>query len=192
MSLSLRGELLFLALSLLFGILLGLLYDLFRFLRALLGVYPLKAVKAGRAAPVPKVITFFLDTLYMLSSGVLYIVFVYALHSGIFRFYSVAMLALGAFLYLKTLSRVLLFLLLHVSKMLRRFLSLLLSPFWRCFCTFLRKMHCFLRGFVVKYKQKQAKRRTLRAQQQKKERGSDKKTAKKDSERIFVFGKAVK
>ena len=62
MSLSLRGELLFLALSLLFGILLGLLYDLFRFLRALLGVYPLKAVKSGRAAPVPKVIitTFFI------------------------------------------------------------------------------------------------------------------------------------
>lgn len=193
MSLTLRGELVFLSLSLFAGVVFGFFYDVFCFFRALFGIS--SPLPKGRAL-VKTLVVFFLDTVFVVFSGAFYIVFMYAYHSGVFRLYSLAALFCGAFLYAKTTSRLVLPLFLKLAAAVRTLLSLLLSPLGRVFGVvssvfflFLRKMRCFLRGIVVKYKRKRKEKRSLRATQKEKSALPSENLRKYESERCFVFGK---
>lgn len=107
------------------GVLLGVLYDAFFLLRALLGAhtgkrgktrlttlrYPLLPPDFGKREPgrvgrgLSLAITAVLDFLYALTCGILFLLFTYAQSEGVFRFYCLLAAALGFFLYARTLGR---------------------------------------------------------------------------------------
>ncbi len=176
MTVSQKGELLFFIASFLFGVGAGILYDGFRFLRMLLGMRragnecPKKDKERGKLS-LAGAVTFLLDFLYVLIGGVLYTLFLYEMHSGIFRFYSLLALGLGTLLYLKTLSRVLLFLLAPVAVFLKHLTGRILYPLgkfframYRIFLKLLRKMRCFSQKIVLNYKRKEKKQNKRKSQ----------------------------
>lgn len=209
MTVTLEGELIFFAASLLFGLLAGVLYDAFRFLRTLLGIRAPKAVRAPsspnnaeaqgktpskkRGLPVGHIFTGFADFGYVVSVGVLYILLIYAVHSGIFRFYSLFALLLGIFLYLKTISHAVLFFLLPLAGFFRRVLQYVFYPLYkplllicRIFLKILCKMRCFSQKNVLKYKQRRQNKRGEKSEKNKMKSPASKPTAKCG---VYSFGK---
>lgn len=194
MTVSQKGELLFFIASFLFGVGNGILYDGFRFLRMLLGVRragnecPQKNKERGKLS-LAGVVTFLLDFLCILIGGVLYTLFLYEAHSGIFRFYSLLALGLGTLLYLKTLSRVTLFLLAPAAVFLKRLANGILYPsrkffraIFRVFLKLLRKMRCFSHKIVLNYKRKEKKRNKRKSQTKMEEKSTV-------TELMYSFGK---
>lgn len=127
MTVSMWGELLFLLLSLLFGVGLGGLYSLLRITRMLIGVrypeqnggfrgisLPLLADKtAARFLKRKREGALFLpvflgDLFFFLTFAFAYSIFLYAMHSGVFRLYSLLGVCGGFFLWDFTLGRLLL------------------------------------------------------------------------------------
>ena len=184
MTVALREELTFLLVSLLFGVLFGILYDAFRFLRELLGI------RTKNARVLARLLTVLLDFLCVLSGGVFYTVLIYAHHNGVFRFYSLFALLFGTLLYMKTLSRAVLLLLLPAAKGIRRVLRCVFNPFYKLFyafsCIFLRiirKIHCVSRKIVINYNKKKENK------QNKKKPQKNTDEAKCHSAGTYVFGK---
>lgn len=196
MTVSQKSELLFFLLSFLFGVGFGVLYDGFRLLRMLLFVREgAKAPPKTKKEKVKKcslsgAVTFFLDFLYVLAGGVLYTVFLYEAHSGIFRFYSLLALGIGTLLYLKTLSRVTIFLLAPMVVFVKRVAKSVLYPLGklfklsaRIFLKVSRKMRCFSHKIVLNYNKKKEKKQNKRKPQNKAEEKSGVTGA------TYVFGK---
>lgn len=180
MTVSQKSELLFFLLSFLFGVGLGVLYDGFRLLRILLGVregakVPPKTKKEkAKKCSLSGTVTFLLDFLYVLTGGIVYTLFLYEAHSGIFRFYSLLALGIGALLYMKTLSRATLFLLAPIVLIVKRVAKSVLYPskkllkgFIRIFLKALRKMRCFSHEIVLNYSKKKEKKQNKRKPQSK-------------------------
>ena len=191
MTVSQKGELIFFAVSFLLGLANGVLYDVFRFFRMLLGVRKAQAKpqKQNKSKlSLSDIVTFFLDFLYVLLFGALYILFLYEIHSGVFRAYSLLAMGLGALLYFKTVSRVILFLLVPTVLFLRRVGYATLYPFGKIFrfvfgtfLKLLRKMRCFSHKIVLKYKRKEKKKKQIKTQAK-----VEKNTA---ATGIYTFGK---
>jgi len=116
--------------SLLFGAFAGIYYDIFGFFRSLLPSAP--ANERGRRL-LAHVLTFFLDFLCVLSLGALFVLFLYELHDGVFRFYTLPPLLLGAVLYAKTARKAVRFLLLHLSFWIKKLIYLLFHPLFAAF-----------------------------------------------------------
>lgn len=128
MTVSFLSELRFFLLSFVFGAFGGVYYDLFRFLRAL---------KGQKASPEKQHLwrnflsfaaLFILDFLCVSSLGAIYCVFLYETHNGFFRFYSLASVLLGFFLYQKTVGKMIVFLLRRMAFLIRKCLSFLFYP----------------------------------------------------------------
>ena len=140
MTFSLYAEARLVLCSLFFGIGAGLYYDIFGFFRALLPSAPEN--RRGRRL-LSYTVTFLFDFLCVVSLGVLLILFLYELHDGVFRFYILPSLLLGAVLYAKTVGKAVRFLLTRLSFWLKRLINLLFYPlfavFGNIFLPFLRK-----------------------------------------------------
>ena len=126
--------------ALFFGIGAGLYYDIFGFFRSLLP--SASANKKGRRL-LAHASTFLFDFLCVLSLGALFVLFLYELHDGVFRFYTLPPLLLGAVLYAKTARRVVRFLLDRLSFWIKKLIYLLFYPliagFGNIFLPFLQK-----------------------------------------------------
>ena len=187
MTVALKGELVFFLFSFLFGVAVGFYYDGFRFLRAFFGLRGGK--KGKRRAVAEGILLGTLDFLFIFSGGVAYTVLIYGTHSGVFRFYSLFALTLGVALYMKTLSRLALPLLLFLAKAVRRALKTVFYPFFRIsrafshvFLHILCKIRCFLRKNVLNYNKRSKKRNNKKAKTAPKEKS-------KEQNGALVFGK---
>lgn len=141
MSVSFLSECVFCAFSLLLGGLFGIAYDVFRFFRAVLGIRVPQ--KKERAAVFRLFVLFFFDFFTMLFFGVVYCLFLYACHDGIFRVYSLAALTGGAVLYHFTLERAVRACLHFCAEGMRRMLSFLIHPFLPIIYWLLHKKDAF-------------------------------------------------
>ncbi len=138
MTVSFWAELRFLGFAFLFGVFCGIYYDVFRFLRALLG-----RRKALCTPSLPHRIFYISavlirDFLCIVLLGVLYVLFLYETHDGIFRFYSLFSLSAGILLYEKTIGRWILIFFRRTAFWIRKFLSFLFYP---VFCIY-RNIFC--------------------------------------------------
>ncbi len=130
--------------SLGFGFMLGFLYDIFKFLRALL--------KRSKG------VTLFADLAYTVICTLLTFLFLLVLDGGRIRFYSVGGEALGFLVYYFSLGIIISRFLNLFSDCIKRFLCVIFSPFRFVFCktTQMRKhLLDFFKKILKKFKKKQ-------------------------------------
>ena len=136
MELLLREELAVMGYAAMFGVVLGMFYDLFRVLRLLM-------------RPKPAAV-FVQDLLFFSVTALLMSIFVFTFHSGSLRLYIFACAAAGAALWCMTFGRVFYRLWRRVADKIRRFFAVLSAP--------LRKIYAKFRQKLIQKRQKNQKK----------------------------------
>jgi len=147
------SELIFFLRSVLFGAFCGIAYDAFRFLRTLTGLR--HNDKKKKAKKKMRFLLFFpvflLDFFFALTLGLLYCLFLYEYHDGVVRIYSFLAIVGGVWIYIKTLGRLLSFLLEKIAKFCRKCVWRLIFPVLPIFHSLFHAISAFFQRISLSF-----------------------------------------
>jgi len=135
--------------SIALGFIFGLFYELFRFLRL--------------AFPHPDIAVAVEDFLFFLPVTAVFLLFTYAFSEGELRWFSIAGMGMGFYLYLKTLGKILLFFSASILGLVKTFLRFVFRitwvPLWNVFKKITKYLYTRIISLGIMIKEKKNRRR---------------------------------